>query len=445
MKIAVIGTGYVGLVAGVCFADTGNDVICVDRDEKKINQLRDGIIPIYEPGLEDILKTAHSRLQFTTDLKKAVQECELIFVAVGTPEKDDGSADLTPTREVMKAIAAAANEKKFVVLKSTVPVGTAREMRELCARTSKHEIEIISNPEFLKEGTAVDDFLRPDRVVIGCQSEEAEKVMRELYDPFVKNGHPILVMDNVSAELTKYAANAFLSVKISFINELALLADQFGADINEVRRGFTSDSRINPAFFYPGVGFGGSCFPKDVKALVHMGRQKGLPMKIVNSADEVNNNQKTVLFKKITEFFGSQKLSGKTIAVWGLSFKPRTDDVREAPALRLIEDLVAAGARVQAYDPVAMETAKAACKVPFELGKTAYETLDGADALAIVTEWNEFRSPDLDELKQRLKTRAVFDGRNVLDPEKTVAAGLEYFCIGRQILATKAQQRRGSQ
>ncbi|MCM2280605.1 MAG: UDP-glucose/GDP-mannose dehydrogenase family protein [Bdellovibrionaceae bacterium] len=439
MKISVIGTGYVGLVAGVCFADAGHHVICVDKDAAKIDRLKAGQIPIYEPGLEDLLETAKSRLTFTTDLSDAVRSTSVIFVAVGTPEKEDGSADLGPTRAVVEAICKSANEKKYIVLKSTVPVGTAKEMERFCHEKSQFPMEIVSNPEFLKEGAAVDDFLRPDRVVIGRRSAEAEALMRELYEPFVKNGHPIFFMDNVSAEMTKYAANAFLSVKISFINELALLADKLGADINEVRRGFTSDSRINPAFFYPGVGFGGSCFPKDVKALVHTGRQNGVAMDIVHAADEVNDRQKNVLFEKMQEFFGRDGLKGKTIAVWGLSFKPRTDDVREAPALSLIENLVRVGARVQAFDPVAMTTAKEACRAPFSGCASAEEAIHGADALAIVTEWNEFRTPDFTQLRETLKSKAVFDGRNVLDPAKATKAGLRYFCIGRQAVAKVEQ------
>ncbi len=436
MKIAVIGTGYVGLVAGVCFADAGHAVTCVDKDAGKIAKLAAGIVPIYEPGLEDLLATAKPRLSFTTDLKEAVRANQVIFIAVGTPEMKDGSADLSPTRAVVEAICDAADGKKFIVLKSTVPVGTASEMEKLCRERCAHAMEIVSNPEFLKEGAAVDDFLRPDRVVIGRRSPEAETLMRELYEPFVKNGHPILFMDNVSAEMTKYAANAFLSVKISFINELALLADKLGADINEVRLGFTSDTRINPAFFYPGVGFGGSCFPKDVKALVHTGLRNDVPMRIVQAADEVNDRQKRILFEKMRDFFASEGgLKGKTIAVWGLAFKPRTDDVREAPALALIEDLVRAGAAVKAFDPVAIETATAACRAPFTAASSAEDALQGADALAIVTEWNEFRTPDLARLRMTLRSKAVFDGRNVLDPAKAAKAGLRYFCIGRQATA----------
>lgn len=430
MKIAIVGTGYVGLVAGVCFADAGHTVVCVDNVAAKITALNEGNIPIYEPGLEELLHQARTRLTFTTDLATAVQGSQVVFVAVGTPEKSDGSADLGPTLSVIDAITKVATAKKYVVLKSTVPVGTYRMLKKRFTTEAASKIELVSNPEFLKEGAAIEDFLRPDRVVIGCETEEAEAVMRELYDPFVKNGNPIIVMDNTSAEMTKYAANAFLSVKISFINELALLADELGADINHVRKGFTSDKRINPAFFHPGVGFGGSCFPKDVRALVHTGREHGVRMDVVQAADEVNDRQKLILFDRMKKHFGD--LKGKTIAFWGLAFKPRTDDVREAPALYLIENIVRAGGRVRAYDPVASETAKAACKVEFETVSSAFEATKGADALAIVTEWNEFRTPDLAAIKSSLRQPVIFDGRNVIDPVKAAQAGFAYYCIGRQ-------------
>lgn len=434
MQVAIVGTGYVGLVAGICFADAGHNVWGVDRDAAKIESLKKREIPIYEPGLSDVFDRAASRLTFTTNLPQAVENCDVIFVAVGTPEKEDGSADLGPTMTVVEAVSKAANRPKVLVLKSTVPVGTAEKVRAKIKEFSKFEIDVVSNPEFLKEGAAVDDFLKPDRVVIGCQSAKAEAVMRELYEPFVKNGHPILFMDNVSAEMTKYAANAFLSVKISFINELALLADKLGADINDVRRGFTSDRRINPAFFYPGVGFGGSCFPKDVKALVYSGRAAGIPMAVVEAADQVNDRQKLVLFDRIRDYFASrgETLHGKTIAMWGLAFKPQTDDVREAPAMYIIEQLVDAGAKVVGFDPVAMETATASFTRPFKLAASAMEAATGADALAIVTEWNEFRTPDLALLKSAMKRPAIFDGRNVLEPAKVSKAGFDYFCIGRQ-------------
>ena len=434
MKIAMVGTGYVGLVAGVCFADAGHSVVCVDRDVEKIQALRAGRVPIYEPGLEELLRQSAARLEFTTDLPSAVRACDVVFVAVGTPEKADGHADLGPTMSVVRAVCESANGPKCLVLKSTVPVGTAKRVRAMCAEISAHPIDVVSNPEFLKEGAAIDDFLRPDRVVIGRSTAEAEAAMRELYAPFVKNGKPILFMGNASAEMTKYAANAFLSVKISFINELANLADDVGADVAEVTRGFTSDSRINPAFFNPGVGFGGSCFPKDVKALVESARERGLEMSVVRAADEANDRQKLILFDRMRARFGT--LEGVTVAIWGLAFKPRTDDVREAPALALIEKLAEAGARARAYDPAASETARAACRAPFETAPSALAALDGADCLAIVTEWNEFQAPDLAAMKARLKTPVIFDGRNVLDPVKMSRAGFEYHCIGRQSVAS---------
>ena len=440
MNIAVVGSGYVGLVAGVCFADGGHFVTCVDRVQDKIDKLKLGLIPIYEPGLEDLLKKSKERLTFTTDLKSSVEKNKVIFIAVGTPETDDGSADMGPTLAVVEQICKLANEKKFIVMKSTVPIGTANRLIKLCRELCQHEIEIVSNPEFLKEGAAIDDFLKPDRVVIGCRSEAAQSLMKEIYEPFLRNSNPILFMDNTSAEMTKYAANAFLSVKISFINELALVADKLGADINDVRRGFTSDSRINPAFFYPGVGFGGSCFPKDVKALVHTGQEVGVAMSVVKAADQVNDLQKLVLIEKMkTHFGGAISLKGKTIAIWGLAFKPRTDDVREAPSLEIIKELHRLGAKVRAFDPVAHETARAASHAPFEFATSAEDALRGADALAIVTEWNEFRTPNFERMKSLMTGHVIFDGRNILDPKKANAAGFQYFCIGRQILSSRGQ------
>ncbi len=431
MKISLVGTGYVGLVAGVCFADVGHDVICVDNNEEKIRKLNDGLIPIYEPGLGDILKNCVSRLQFTTDLKNAVQQTQVVFIAVGTPEKTDGSADMGPTMAVLKGICDAANEKKFIVLKSTVPVGTASELKKYIQTLTKVPHELINNPEFLKEGAAIEDFLRPDRVVIGCESLAAQEIMGELYAPFVRNGHPIYFMSNVSAEMTKYAANSFLSVKISFINELADLADRVGADIHDVRKGFTSDRRINPAFFHPGVGYGGSCFPKDVQALIHTAKKHGSTMDIVTAADNVNDKQKLVLFEKIKKRFGN--LKGMHFAMWGLSFKPRTDDVREAPAMYLLKALAAEGATVTAYDPVATESAKNYFSTPFTAAATAMEATHGADALLIVTEWNEFRTPDFEALQKSLKNPIIFDGRNALNISDVLKYKFEYYCIGRQI------------
>ena len=435
MKICVIGTGYVGLVAGVCFADAGHDVTCVDKDPNKINLLNDNKIPIYEPGLEELLKGAvtKQKIQFTTDLPKAVQNNEVVFIAVGTPEKEDGNADMGPTYQVVQSICDSANGKKFVVLKSTVPIGTGRDVKNYFKEHCKQPIEVVNNPEFLKEGAAIDDFLKPDRVVIGCESEDARKAMQELYDPFVKNGNPIIFMDNTSAEMTKYAANSFLSVKISFINEMAKLADAVGADIDSVRKGFTSDARINPAFFYPGVGFGGSCFPKDVHALIKTGQKNNIPMKIVGSALEVNREQKFYLVELAQKHFGGN-LKGKRIAMWGLSFKPKTDDVREAPAQYMIKKLNELGASVVAYDPVGGENAKQFFGTPFDLGTDPLEITKGADALFNVTEWNEFRNPNLDTIKANLKNPVIFDGRNVLNPAKVKEQGFNYYCVGRQAL-----------
>jgi UDPglucose 6-dehydrogenase len=432
MKISVVGTGYVGLVAGVCFADAGHDVTCVDRDEAKIKMLLEKKVPIYEPGLEELLAQAirKNKIQFTTDIAKSVKENDVVFVAVGTPEKEDGNADMGPTFAVLKSICESANTKKYVVLKSTVPIGTNKDVKKYFEDNCKHPVEVINNPEFLKEGAAIDDFLKPDRVVIGCATETAQKVMQELYDPFVKNGHPIIFMDNTSAEMTKYAANSFLSVKISFINEMARLADAVGADIDAVRKGFTSDKRISPAFFYPGIGFGGSCFPKDVQALIQSGKNNNVATRIVNSALEVNDLQRYYLVELAQKHFGN--LKGKKIAMWGLSFKPKTDDVREAPAMYMIQKLNELGAQVVAYDPVAGENAKKYFDTNFDLATDPMEMLKGADALFIVTEWNEFRNPQLNAIKEYLKTPTVFDGRNVLNPSKMKEMGFNYFCIGRQ-------------
>lgn len=436
MKISIVGTGYVGLVAGVCFADVGHEVICVDNDQSKINKLKDGQIPIYEPGLGDILKNCRSRIEFTTDLKKGVDLCSVVFIAVGTPEKSDGSADLGPTMSVVDDICKNATEKKYIVLKSTIPVGTARDIKQHIRAKTQIPHEIINNPEFLKEGAAVEDFLRPDRVIIGCESKDAEDIMSELYAPFVKNGHPIYFMSNISAEMTKYAANSFLSVKISFINELADLADKVGADINDVRKGFSSDRRINPAFFHPGVGYGGSCFPKDVQALIYTAKKFNSTMNIVSAADSVNDRQKMVLFDKVKKRFNN--LNGLKFAMWGLSFKPRTDDVREAPASYLIKALTDAGATVVAYDPVASESAKKYFQAPFTVAGSALEATEGADALLIVTEWNEFRSPDFEQLKKNLKQPLIFDGRNALNLPDVKKHDFEYYCIGRQVAVEQA-------
>lgn len=433
MKIAVFGTGYVGLVAATCFADAGLHVTGVDIDEGKIQKLKDGVCPIYEPGLTELLRSTldANRIEFTTDAQKAVQDSQVIFIAVGTPEDEDGSADLSHVLNVAKTIGQSMNEEKVIVLKSTVPVGTSDKVRELLDKTTTHDYDVVSNPEFLKEGASLDDFFKPDRVVIGFKKESSRDIMQKLYAPFVRNGNPILFMSNRAAELTKYAANAFLATKISFINELAQLADSVGADIEEVKKGFTSDSRINPAFFFAGVGYGGSCFPKDVKALIKTGESHGVAMSVIRATDEVNERQKKTLFKKIKQHFGD--VAGKTIALWGIAFKPRTDDVREAPSFSLINALLESGANVKAYDPVAMDNGRKQFGDKVYWGTSSLETLDGADGLAIVTEWNEFRNPDLSDVGTRLKEKVIFDGRNIFNPKEVKESGFSYYGIGREV------------
>ncbi len=430
MQITVIGTGYVGLVASVGFADTGHNVTCVDKDSRKIKDLQDCKIPIFEPGLEDILISARDRLFFTLDMEEALRSSEVVFVAVGTPEAGDGSADISEVFKVIEKICQYSTTSKTIVIKSTVPVGTGQGIQQWIRQKTGSLHEVVNNPEFLKEGAAVNDFLRPDRVIIGCQSEKARKTMSEIYAPFVRNGHPILFMSNTAAELTKYAANSFLSVKISFINELAALADAVGADIDEVRRGFTSDSRINPSFFYPGVGYGGSCFPKDVQALIHTAGHKNCTMDVVRAANQVNDRQKTILVDKLINRYGN--LKGKTFALWGLAFKPRTDDVREAPAGCIIKTLSEQGACIVAYDPIASESAKKHFHGNFSIAESPVLACKGADALLIVTEWNEFRNPDYLKIGENLKEKVIFDGRNALNPVEVREYGFEYHCFGRQ-------------
>lgn len=434
MNIAILGTGYVGLVAGVCFADAGHDVTCVDSNEAKIKTLNAGKVPFYEPGLDDLYHLNAKRMHFTTQIKEGVAQSEVIFIAVGTPELPDGSADMDPTFKALGEICAAVTEPKCVVLKSTVPIGTAQKVRAFCKEHSKYDIDVVNNPEFLRQGAAIEDFLKPDRVVIGCSSERAKVLMQELYEPFVQKsgGKAILFMDNTSAEMTKYAANSFLALKISFINELALLADKLGADIDSVRAGFTSDNRINPAFFMPGIGYGGSCFPKDVRALMHTGKSFDVDLKLLRAADEVNERQKGILTQRLIEHQGGT-LKGKTVALWGLAFKARTDDVRRAPALKIMEDLFLNGAKVRAYDPVAKANALEACRVPFEACESALDAVDGADALLVVTEWPEFRSVNWKTIKGKMRQPLVFDGRNLFDPAKMKASGIEYYGIGRQV------------
>lgn len=430
MRITVLGTGYVGLVAGACFSDTGNHVYCVDVNKEKIDRLNAGEVPIYEPGLNEIIRrnAAAGRLKFTTDAPAAVGESSVVFLAVGTPQSDSGAADLQYVFKAAEGVATSAKRDLIVVNKSTVPVGTADKVREIL-KDCAFKCEVVSNPEFLKEGTAIDDFLRPERVVIGTESEWARRVMSDLYAPFVRSGNPIMFMNNRSAELAKYACNTFLAMKISYVNELAYLSEQVEADIRDVRKVMITDSRIGRQFLYPGCGYGGSCFPKDIQALIHLGLEMGMPFELVQAVHAVNDRQKRLLFKKISTHFGGN-LAGKTVALWGLSFKPRTDDMREAPSVCLIEELLQAGAKVKAYDPVARDEARRMFGDKITLVEEAYDAVRGSDVLAILTEWNEFRSPDFDRLKTDLKDSTIFDGRNLYSPESMRSTGLTYYSIG---------------
>jgi UDPglucose 6-dehydrogenase len=432
VNIGVVGTGYVGLVVGACLAENGNSVLCVDSDGSKVARLLKGEIPIYEPGLTEMVprNVAEDRLEFTTDLDAAVKRSEVIFIAVGTPQDEDGSADLTHVLEVARGIGRAMNGFKVIVNKSTVPVGTVRKVREVVAGLTSHPFAVVSNPEFLKEGTAVDDFLKPDRVVIGTDDPKVEAIMRQLYEPFVRTGKPILVMDPASAELTKYAANAMLATRISFMNEIANYCDKVGADVRQIRMGMGTDARIGASFLFPGVGYGGSCFPKDVKALIRMGQDAGVDLNVVEAVDETNDAQKSILVPRIEAHLGG--LAGKTIAVWGLAFKPRTDDMREAPAISIIEKLLARGAAVRAYDPKAEDQAAGLFGDRVTITTRAYEAVTGADALVLVTEWNEFREPDFARIRSLMRHAAIFDGRNVYDPKVIRDAGFHYEGIGRR-------------
>ena len=432
MKICVIGTGYVGLVAGTCFAETGNDVICVDVDKRKIKMLNKGVIPIYEPGLKELVdrNTSKGRLSFTTDLDKAVKESLINFIAVGTPPDEDGSSDLKHVLDVAKAIGKAMNGYKVIVDKSTVPVGTADLVQEAIRKETDHPFDVVSNPEFLKEGAAIEDFTRPDRVVIGVDNSRVEALMKDLYSPFVRTGHPIIVMDVRSAEMTKYASNAMLATKISFMNEMAILCEKVGANVALVRQGIGSDRRIGHQFLFPGTGYGGSCFPKDIKALIHTAGTFSTQLKILEAVEAVNENQKRVLLEKVKRYFG-EDLSGKTFGVWGLSFKPRTDDMREAPSIVIINGLLEAGGKIQAYDPQAMEVAHHIFGDRITLVKNEYEALKNADALLIITEWNEFREPNFDVVRKMMKNPVIFDGRNIYESKKMGAMGFRYFSIGR--------------
>jgi UDPglucose 6-dehydrogenase len=431
MNLAVVGTGYVGLVAGTCFAESGNDVVCVDIDEKKIAQLKKGSIPIYEPGLEEMVRrnAEEQRLSFSTDLDAAVKKSAIIFVAVGTPQGPTGHADLEYVRATAKGIATAMDAYKIIVTKSTVPVGTADQIKQWIAAATPHRFAVVSNPEFLKEGAAVEDFMKPDRVVLGGDDPDALEAVKELYDPFVRTGNPILVMDARSAEMSKYAANAMLAAKISFINEVARLCEEMGADISEVRRAIGLDRRIGPHFIFPGVGYGGSCFPKDIRAMISMG-ENSAEMVLLKAVEQVNERQKRILSEKVKRHFGAD-LSDLTFAVWGLAFKPRTDDMRDAPSITVIEELLKAGARVQAFDPEATAEAKKVFGERVHYAARNYDALTGAAALLILTEWNEFRRPDFQRIKRLLKQPVIFDGRNIYDPADLRKLGFTYYSIGR--------------
>jgi UDPglucose 6-dehydrogenase len=435
MRVCVVGTGYVGLVAGTCFAECGNDVVCVDVDDRKLALLREGKSPIYEPGLEELLRRnqKEGRLTFSNDLAAAVKRSLFCFIAVGTPEGADGSADLSAVLGVAAEIGRAMDGYRIVVNKSTVPVGTADRVRQALAAVTGHPFDVVSNPEFLKEGAAIEDFMKPDRVVIGSDSEKAIELMQELYAPFVRTENPILVMDNRSAEMTKYAANALLATRISFMNEVANLCERVGADVNLVRRGVGSDRRIGQHFLFPGVGYGGSCFPKDVQAMIHTAEEYGLDSAMLRAVDAVNDRQKHVLVHKVKARFGDN-LRGRTFAIWGLSFKPRTDDMREAPSLTVVEGLLKAGAQVQVHDPEALAEARRHFGDRVSYHAINYEALSGADALLILTEWNEFRRPDFARMKRLLKRPVIFDGRNLYEPDVMRENGFTYFPIGRDVV-----------
>lgn len=434
MHIAVVGSGYVGLVAATCFAEMGNDVITVDKDGAKIEGLNKGIIPIYEPGLEDMIKrnTALGRLSFTTDIASAVLGSSIIFIAVGTPPDEDGSADLKHVLSVSSDIARHMDGPRIVVNKSTVPVGTADLVTEEIKKGTRHRVDVVSNPEFLKEGSAIDDFMKPDRVVIGTGSMEAAEQMKELYSPFVRTNNPVLVMSNRSAEMTKYVANSLLATRISFMNEIANMCDLVGADIHDIRVGIGSDRRIGSSFLFPGAGFGGSCFPKDIRALQKTANEFGMELRVLRSVTEVNTDQKSLLARKVAKHFG-EDLSGLRIGVWGISFKPNTDDIREAPALTLIRELLEKGAEVAVYDPQAMHNASEVLGESVRFATSTYDAVREADALVLVTEWSEFREPDFPRLMKIMRKPVVFDGRNVFNPAKLRGSGFSYYGIGRNI------------
>ncbi|RME03128.1 MAG: UDP-glucose/GDP-mannose dehydrogenase family protein [Planctomycetota bacterium] len=434
MYISVIGTGYVGLVSGTCFAESGHNVVNIDVDENKIQMLKKLQIPIYEPGLEELVKknVKEKRLEFTTSLQEGVAKSDIHFIAVGTPSKEDNSADLSYVEEAAKSIGKALTKKGIIVLKSTVPVGTAAKVKKILQQYAKHPFEVVSNPEFLKEGTAVEDFMKPDRVVIGTSCPKTAEIMKELYAPFVRTGNPIYVMDNQSAEITKYASNAYLATRISFINEIALLCEKAGANVNQVREAMGADTRIGKRFLFPGLGFGGSCFPKDVRAIIQTAKECGLDFKIVQAALEVNTRQRLKFVDKILQHF-QHNIQNKTFAIWGLSFKPRTDDIREAPSLTIIEKLLQNGAKIQAYDPEAVENTKNYFQNNLDhisFTNCPYKAAENADALLLITEWKEFHQPDFSKLHSLLKQPLIFDGRNMYNPEKMKERGFQYYCIG---------------
>jgi UDPglucose 6-dehydrogenase len=431
MKIAVVGTGYVGLVAGACLAESGNDVFCVDKDAPKIRGLQRGRIPIYEPGLEELVRRNRSegRLRFTTNLARATRASEIIFIAVGTPMGEDGSADLQHVLAVAREVARTMNGYKVIVNKSTVPVGTAERVRRIVRRETTHPFSVVSNPEFLKQGAAIEDFMKPDRVVIGAEDPRASELMQELYAPFTRTGAPIMVMDCPSAELSKYAANAMLATRVSFMNEVANVCDAVKANVDHVRMAVAADRRIGPSFLFPGAGYGGSCFPKDVKALLRFSREHQYDFQILRAVEAVNEAQKARMLLKLEAHFGS--LKGRHIGVWGLAFKPKTDDMREAPAITVIQGLLARGARVRAFDPEAHKVARGVFGAKIAYADSAYDALTGVDALVIMTEWNEFRRPDFARMKRLMRTAVVVDGRNIYDPGRIRAAGFTYYSVGR--------------
>jgi UDPglucose 6-dehydrogenase len=435
MNIAVVGTGYVGLVSGTCLAESGNEVICVDIDSERVARLKSGEVPIYEPGLEELVRrnVKEGRISFTTDLSSAISQSMVSFIAVGTPMSASGAADLSGVLGAAEAVARAVTGYHVIAIKSTVPVGTNDRVRELIARTVSHRIDVCSVPEFLKEGSAVEDFMRPDRVVIGSTSDQATAILREVHAPFLRTDNPLLVMHPRSAELTKYASNAMLAIRISFINQMANLCEAVGAEINDVRRGMGSDRRIGTQFLFPGVGYGGSCFPKDVQALIHSAADHRLDFTLLKATDAVNGQQKRMLVDRVKEHFGGE-IGGRTLAVWGLAFKPRTDDMREAPSLVVIEELLAGGARVQAHDPEALKSARQIFGDRIGYYETNYDALADADALIILTEWNEFRHPNFHRIKAALKQATIFDGRNLYDPELMRALDFRYYSIGRRPL-----------